>query len=230
MAWSDPPRRVAYDLLRAVDLDGAYANLLLPKLLTARSLTGRDAAFATELGYGTLRAAGTLDEIIAACSERPPQSIDAPVRDLLRLGAYQALRTRVPAHAAVATTVDLAKATGNARAAGFLNAVMRRIARDDWDSWVDRLSVGGTPLARLARQTAHPEWIADAFVMLSTSRLRETWSRRVPRCAPTTAGPRPTWWPGRAAWIARIWSGNPGERPVRGRLTRCDSPVGTRAS
>jgi 16S rRNA (cytosine967-C5)-methyltransferase len=154
---------VAYDLLRAVDLDGAYANLLLPKLLTARSLTGRDAAFATELGYGTLRAAGTLDEIIAACSERPVQSIDAPVRDLLRLGAYQALRTRVPAHAAVATTVDLAKATGNARAAGFLNAVMRRIARDDWNSWVDRLSVGGTPLARLARQTAHPEWIADAF-------------------------------------------------------------------
>ena len=163
MAWSDPPRRVAYDLLRAVDLDGAYANLLLPKLLTARSLTGRDAAFATELGYGTLRAAGTLDEIIAACSERPLQSIDAPVRDLLRLGAYQALRTRVPAHAAVATTVDLARATDNARAAGFLNAVMRRIARDDWDSWVDRLSAGGTALARLARQTAHPEWIADAF-------------------------------------------------------------------
>ena len=126
-------------------------------------MTGRDAAFATELGYGTLRAAGTLDEIIAACSERPLQSIDAPVRDLLRLGAYQALRTRVPAHAAVATTVDLARATGNARAAGFLNAVMRRIARDDWDSWVDRLSAGGTPLARLARQTAHPEWIAEAF-------------------------------------------------------------------
>jgi 16S rRNA (cytosine967-C5)-methyltransferase len=109
---------VAYDLLRAVDMDGAYANLLLPKLLTARSLSGRDAAFATELGYGTLRASGTLDEIIATCSERPLDSIDAPVRDLLRLGAYQALRTRVPAHAAVATTVDLARATGNARAGG----------------------------------------------------------------------------------------------------------------
>ena len=163
LASSDPPRRVAYDLLRAVDMDGAYANLLLPKLLTARSLSGRDAAFATELGYGTLRASGPLDEIIAACSERPLDSIDAPVRDLLRLGAYQALRTRVPAHAAVATTVDLARATGNARAAGFLNAVMRRIARHDWGYWVDRLSAGGTPLGRLARQTAHPEWIAEAF-------------------------------------------------------------------
>jgi 16S rRNA (cytosine967-C5)-methyltransferase len=163
LASSDPARRAAYDLLRAVDTDGAYANIRLPALLTGRSLTGRDAAFATELGYGTLRAAGTLDEIIAACSERPPASIDPSVRDLLRLGAYQALRTRVPAHAAVATTVDLAKATGNARAAGFLNAVLRRIVHDDWDTWVDRLSAGDTPLRRLARQTAHPEWIADAF-------------------------------------------------------------------
>jgi 16S rRNA (cytosine967-C5)-methyltransferase len=163
LAWSDPPRRVAYDLLRAVDLDGAYANLLLPKLLTARSLTGRDAAFATELGYGTLRAAGTLDEIIAACSERPLQSIDAPVRDLLRLGAYQALRTRVAAHAAVATTVDLARATGNARAAGFLNAVMRRIARDDWDSWVDRLSAGGTAATGLRRRTDRAVWFWEVL-------------------------------------------------------------------
>jgi 16S rRNA (cytosine967-C5)-methyltransferase len=163
LAAADPARRVAFDLLRDVDTEGAYANLRLPRLLAARSLTGRDAAFATELGYGTLRAAGTLDEIIAACSDRAVSGIDPAVRDLLRLGAYQALRTRVPAHAAVATTVDLAKATGNARAAGFLNAVLRRIVRDDWDAWVGRLTTEGSPLRRLALQTAHPEWIADAF-------------------------------------------------------------------
>ncbi|MDT4936861.1 MAG: rRNA (cytosine967-C5)-methyltransferase, partial [Pseudonocardiales bacterium] len=51
---------MAYDVLRAVSVDDAYANLVLPKLITERGLTGRDAALATELGYGTLRAAGTL--------------------------------------------------------------------------------------------------------------------------------------------------------------------------
>ena len=110
---------VAYQLLRAVAGQRAYANLLLPSLIAARRLSPRDAALATELGYGTLRAQGTLDEIIAACVDRP--GIDDEVRDLLRLGAYQALRTRIPAHAAVATTVDLARATGNARASGFVS-------------------------------------------------------------------------------------------------------------
>ena len=176
-----------------------------------------------------MRAAGTLDEIIAACSERPLQSIDAPVRDLLRLGAYQALRTRVPAHAAVATTVDLARATGNARAAGFLNAVMRRIARDDWDSWVDRLSAGGTPLARLARQTAHPEWIAEAFREAldepPEADLVETGAAlRADDSRPTT---HLVAWPGGLDREDLVRQS--GGRRVRGRLTRCDSPVGTRA-
>ncbi len=156
----DRPRRAAYDVVRAVATNDAYANLTLPALLRERRLSGRDAALATELGYGTLRAAGTLDEIIDSCANR---DIDAPVRDLLRLGAYQLLRTRIPPHAAVGTTVDLAKETGNGRASGFLNAILRRIARDDWDAWTDRLGSGSTPLRRLALRSSHPEWIAAAF-------------------------------------------------------------------
>ena len=152
----------------------AYANLLLPKLIRERGLSGRDAALATELGYGTLRAAGTLDEIIGACIDRPLSSVDAPVRELLRLGAYQALRTRIPAHAAVATTVDLARSTGNGRAAGFLNAVLRRVAAADWAGWTDQLARGASPLRRLALQTAHPEWIAAAFADALGGDLAET--------------------------------------------------------
>jgi 16S rRNA (cytosine967-C5)-methyltransferase len=159
----DVPRHVAYDLLRAVTVQDAYANLLMPKLIRERGLSGRDAALATELGYGTLRASGTLDEIIGACIDRPLSSVDTPVLDLLRLGAYQALRTRIPPHAAVATTVDLARATGNGRAAGFLNAVLRRVATADWAAWTDRLTRADAPLRRLALRTAHPEWIAAAF-------------------------------------------------------------------
>src|SRR5687768_16126584 len=103
----DLPRLVAYRLLRAVADDDAYANLRLPALIAEAGLSGRDAAFATELGYGTLRAQGTLDAIIAANLDRGLAKVESGVLAVLRLGAYQLLRTRVPSHAAVAATVEL---------------------------------------------------------------------------------------------------------------------------
>lgn len=163
---ADPARRAAFDLLRAVAADDAYANLVLPRLLADRGLDGRDAALATELGYGTLRALGTLDAVLARCVDRPLAEVDGGVLDLLRLGAYQALRTRIPAHAAVATTVDLAPAVGHGRAGGFVNAVLRKVTRHDWDGWLDELTAGtasADPLAALALRTAHPRWIAEVF-------------------------------------------------------------------
>jgi 16S rRNA (cytosine967-C5)-methyltransferase len=155
---ADPARRAAYDLLRAVAERDAYANLTLPALLRERGLTGRDAAFATELGYGTLRATGTLDAVLARCADRPLDAVDPPVRAALRLGAYQLLRTRVPPHAAVSATVDLAPR----RAAGFVNAVLRRVARQDWDGWVAAVAPGD-PVGDLAIRYAHPEWVVTAF-------------------------------------------------------------------
>ena len=159
----DPARRVAYDLLRAVAERDAYANLVLPGLLRERRLDGRDAALATELAYGTVRAQGTLDDILAVCASRPLDSLDARVLDVLRLGAYQLLRTRIPPHAAVSATVELARATGSARASGLVNAVLRRVCERDWNAWCDRVAVEPTPLARLAARYAHPLWIAEAF-------------------------------------------------------------------
>ena len=150
-------RRIAYDLLRAVDERDAYANLLLPTLV--KGLDQRDRAFAAELGYGTLRALGTLDHVIGLVSSRPVEAIDPPVRDLLRLGTYQLLRTRVPPHAAVGTTVDLAKRVAGQGAAKFVNAVLRKVASRDGD-----LGLPADPLDRLAIETAHPRWIVDAFV------------------------------------------------------------------
>ena len=155
---ADPSRQAAYDLLRAVSDRDVYANLTLPSLLRERGLHGRDAAFATELGYGTLRASGTLDAILAACVDRPLTEVDPDVIDVLRLGAYQLLRTRVPAHAAVSTTVDLAPR----RSGGFVNAVLRRVTRRSWDEWVDALAPAD-PVGRLALRYAHPGWVVSAF-------------------------------------------------------------------
>jgi 16S rRNA (cytosine967-C5)-methyltransferase len=160
---TDPARRAAYDVLRAVADRDAYANLLLPALLAERGLTGRDAAFATELTYGTLRGRGTYDAILAACSDR--DEIDPPVRDVLRLGAHQLLATRVGHHAAVATSVDLVKDVCGPRPSGFVNAVLRRVATRDLDSWVQIVAPDRVrdPSGYLAVRYSHPRWIVDAF-------------------------------------------------------------------
>ena len=160
---TDPARRAAYDVLRAVADRDAYANLLLPALLAERGLTGRDASFATELTYGTLRGRGSYDAILAACSDR--DDIDPPVRDVLRLGAHQLLATRVGDHAAVATSVDLAKDVCGPRPSGFVNAVLRRVATRDLDGWIQIVAPDRNrdPSGYLAVRYSYPRWIVDAF-------------------------------------------------------------------
>jgi 16S rRNA (cytosine967-C5)-methyltransferase len=161
----DPGRQAAFDLLRAVSERDAYANLALPALLRDRGITGRDAAFATELAYGTCRTRGLLDAIISAAAGRPPENIDPVLLDLLRLGTYQLLRTRVEPHAAVSTTVEQAGIEFDSARAGFVNGVLRTIGRRDEQSWVEELapSAASDPVGHAAFVHAHPRWIAQAF-------------------------------------------------------------------
>jgi 16S rRNA (cytosine967-C5)-methyltransferase len=161
----DPARRAALDLLRGVRQRDAYANLLLPQLLRERRITGKDAALATELGYGACRAQGLLDEVLAACVDRSMSKVEPELLDALRLGAYQLLRTRIPAHAAVDSTVDLVRAEQGSRAAGFVNAVLRKVAEQDEAAWVGQLAPDPAkdPVGNLAMRTAHPRWVARAF-------------------------------------------------------------------
>ncbi|BDB43119.1 MULTISPECIES: RsmB/NOP family class I SAM-dependent RNA methyltransferase [Mycobacterium] len=159
----DPARKAAFDALRAVTERSAYANLVLPALLREREITGRDAAFATELTYGTCRTRGLLDAVIGAAAGRAPDTIDPVLLDLLRLGAYQLLRTRVEAHAAVSTTVDQAGIEFDSARAGFVNGVLRTIAGRDEKSWLDELAPDNDPVGRAAFRHAHPRWIAQAF-------------------------------------------------------------------
>ena len=161
----DPPRRAAFDVLRAVAERDAYANLALPAILAERGITGRDAAFATELTYGTCRSSGLLDAVIAAAAGRPVDQIDAVLLDLLRLGTYQLLRTNVADHAAVSTTVEQAGLEFDSVRAGFVNGVLRTISRRDEDSWTAELapSAATDPIGHAAFVHAHPRWIAQAF-------------------------------------------------------------------
>ncbi len=160
----DPARLAAWQTLRAVTEDDAYANLVLPKRLRQARLHGRDAAFATELTYGTLRGRGTYDAVIAACSDRRLSGIDPAVLDALRLGVHQLLAMRVPAHAAVDATVDLVRAEIGRGTAGFVNAVLRKVAADDLPDWLARIiPEGASEDTRLALTHSHPEWILRAL-------------------------------------------------------------------
>lgn len=161
----DPARQAAVEVLAAVRERDAYANLVLPKMLRDRTITGRDAALATELTYGTSRAVGLLDQIIAEVAKRPVEKIDGVVLDVLRLGAYQLLRTRIGAHAAVSTSVDLVRSRAGHGPVGFANAVLRKISQRTEELWVEALAppISEDLIGHLAFQYAHPRWIAEVF-------------------------------------------------------------------
>jgi len=170
----DAARIVAFRVLRDVTADDAYANLALSTRLREARLTARDAAFATELVNGTARSIGTLDAVIERASGRPLKTLQPAVIDVLRLGAYQALRMRVPPHAAVATSVDLAADQIGRRVSGLVNAVMRRVASSTWDQWLSVLTEQMDDLDALALRTCHPRWIVDAFSDVLPSAELET--------------------------------------------------------
>ena len=162
---ADPAREVAFDVLRAVTADDAYANLVLPVMLRRRALDPRDAALATELTYGTLRGRGRYDAVLAACTDRPLADVDAPVLDALRLGAHQLLATRVPPHAAVNQTVALVRDRVGQGAGGFANAVLRRVSEHELDAWTARVAPARADdlVGHLAVTHSHPAWIVRAL-------------------------------------------------------------------
>ncbi|MFZ5847869.1 MAG: RsmB/NOP family class I SAM-dependent RNA methyltransferase [Actinomycetota bacterium] len=161
----DASRLVAYDVLVAVREQDAYTNLLLAAMLRERGLSGRDAAFATELVSGTIRRQGTYDAVIAACVDRPLAKVDLAVLDALRLGAHQLLGMRVPTHAAVSTTVELVRQRVGHGPAGFVNAVLRKVAGQDLAGWVRRVAPDPVtdPVGFASVAHSHPRWVVEAL-------------------------------------------------------------------
>ena len=219
---ADPARRAAFDALRRVHAEGAYANLVLPGLLAERRLSGREAALVTELVAGTLRREGSYDLIIAAAAGRPLSSLQPAVIDLLRLGTHALLQLSTPTHAAVAATVDLAAVTVGERVTGVVNAVLRRVAARSWDEWVSELTRDLDETDRLAVSTAHPAWVVRAFAdVLPAAELEPALlADNVP--APVALAVRPGLadvtellaagaGPGRHSPFAASWSGNPAD-------------------
>ena len=154
-----PARRAAYTVLRRVFADGAWTDRALHA--AARNLEARERALATQLAFGAVQRAGTLDHVASQLSARPAAELDGPVRDIVRLGLFQLLfLDGIPDHAAVASTVDLANAEAP-RAAGLVNAVLRRAARGEGAQILAALD-DATPDGAAVKHSV-PAWLAELW-------------------------------------------------------------------
>ena len=192
----DAVRLLVYDILQEVNRSDGYSNLLLPQALTASNFEQRDKGFATELLYGTLRMQGRHDYIAAQVSDRPWSEVDAGIVDVVRLGAHQLFEMRVPSHAAVSATVELARKVIGESKASFVNALLRKMSAKSLDEWLEPANLISDPVERLSIIYSHPQWIVSAYFDL----LRDFNEVEALLSANNLAAtPTIVWWPGRSS-------------------------------
>ena len=192
----DPVRLLVYDILKEVNRSDGYSNLLLPQALTASNFEQRDKGFATELLYGTLRMQGRHDYIATQVSDRPWSEVDSGIVDVVRLGAHQLFEMRVPSHAAVSATVELARKVLGESKASFVNALLRKMSAQSLDQWLAPVQLISDPVERLSIMYSHPEWIVSAYFDL----LRDfTEVESLLSANNLAATPTIVWWPGRSS-------------------------------
>ena len=149
-------RDLALAALSRVD-QGAWANLVLPRLLARSGLREGDRAAVTDLVYGSLRLRGALDHALRPLSRQPLDRLEPLVLLGLRLGAYELLFAGTAAHAALNEVVGSVRRAGSRGQAGYVNAVLRRLAKEP-PRWPDR---AGDPVGWATSRGSHPLWIVE---------------------------------------------------------------------
>jgi len=129
----------------------------------------RDRSLVTELLYGTIRMQGKHDWVLSQISDRPWSEVDTGIVDICRLGVHQIHEMRIPDHAAVAATVEVARKRIGESKASFVNALLRSVTRKSIDDWFSPLEEIVDPVERLAIRYSHPEWIVSAYYDLLKS-------------------------------------------------------------
>jgi 16S rRNA (cytosine967-C5)-methyltransferase len=152
-------------VLVAVETEDAYLNLALARVLGEHGLSGVDAAFASELAYGTARMQGAYDAVLASLVSGGLRDLQPQVLVALRLGVHQELAMRVPSHASVGTSVELVRDSVGERPVRLVNAVLRKVGESSLDEWISRIAppVDDDPIGALAVSTSHPTWVVSAF-------------------------------------------------------------------
>jgi 16S rRNA (cytosine967-C5)-methyltransferase len=154
-------RILAINILARVRATDAYLNVVLDTALSETPPKDpRDAGLVTELTYGATRRQMALDYAITRFADRKLDALEDKVLAALRIGAYQLFHTRVPARAAVAETVQALKDVGLARAAGFTNAILRKLA----ELPSPPLPSQQDPVEYLSVRESHPRWLVERWI------------------------------------------------------------------
>lgn len=188
----DNPRLLAFEVLVEVECDEAFSNLLLPKFLSISQMSRSDKALASELVYGSLRLKGRHDLFIGHVSDRPLEEIDVKLLIVLRLGVHQLKEMRIPSHAAINESVELAKRVVGKSASSFANALLRKIDNISFDD----LAKSSDTVSALSRKHSHPEWIVSSYLdsLKSESEVEQLLAANNSAAAPTLIA-----WPGRSS-------------------------------
>jgi 16S rRNA (cytosine967-C5)-methyltransferase len=156
-------RQAALKALTRVEADDAFVNLALSEAICAKQMDPRDIGLATEITYGVISYRLTLDWLIAQAARRPAEKLDPLIRRILRIGFYQLFYLdRIPAPAAVHTTVELVKAGKKRGLASFVNGVMRGALRSkDKLPWPKKEE---DVVAYLTLKYSHPDWLVKRWL------------------------------------------------------------------
>jgi 16S rRNA (cytosine967-C5)-methyltransferase len=218
----DAARLLAFDLLTEVNRNEGYSNLLLPQALNASKLDERDRSLVTEFLYGTIRMQGKHDWVLAQISDRPWSDVDSGIVDICRLGVHQIHEMRIPDHAAVAATVEVARKRIGESKASFVNALLRSVTRKSIEEWFAPIALMADPVERFSIRYSHPQWIVSAYYDLLKNLDEVESALRINNEAAT---PTLVSWPGYSAQQDLIniggeptefspygahWKGNPG--------------------
>jgi 16S rRNA (cytosine967-C5)-methyltransferase len=149
-------RDLALTALARVD-QGGWANLVLPHLLSRSALGEGDRAAVTDLVYGSLRMRGALDHALRPLSRQPLERLEPLVLLGLRLGAYELLFAGTAPHAALNEVVGAVRRAGSRGQAGYVNAVLRRLALEP-PRWPDQAA---DPVAWASSRGSHPRWVVE---------------------------------------------------------------------
>jgi 16S rRNA (cytosine967-C5)-methyltransferase len=219
----DASRLLAFDILTEVNRNEGYSNLLLPQALKASNLDERDRSLVTELLYGTIRMQGRHDWVLSQISDRSWLEVDAGIVDICRLGVHQIHEMRIPDHAAVAATVEVARKRIGESKASFVNALLRSVTRKSITEWFAPLEHISDPVEKLSIKYSHPQWIVSSYYDLLKSWEEVESALRINN---EPATPTLVSWPGFSTQKDLIdigaepteyssfgasWKGNPGE-------------------
>ena len=156
-------RLLAFDLITEVNQNMGYSNLLVPQALNASSLDDRDRGLVTELVYGTIRMQGKHDWVLNQIRDRPFLEINPGIIDVARLGIHQIHELRIPDHAAVSSTVEVARKRLGESKASYVNAILRSVVRKTKEEWFESVLIISDPIKRLSILYSHPEWIVSSY-------------------------------------------------------------------